>query len=284
MAVVDLHVHSTASDGEYEPAAVVRRAAKLGLAAIALTDHDTIAGLPDAIAAGAALGVEVITGCEFSVAAHWGEMHLLAYFLPAEDGRLSAYLEEQRAKRVERAWKIVVRLNSLGIDVTLDEVMVAADGGAVGRPHVARVLVARGVVPDVDAAFRKYLGWRRPAFVPKNLPPIAEVTALVRGLGGVTSAAHLKDRATRSTLRKLRAVSLDGVEVRHPMHDEVTARRILQLVEELHLLPTGGSDWHGDGQEPADRASLGELGVPEAWLTAIQELHQQRISPSEAVT
>ncbi len=284
MGAIDLHLHSNASDGEHPPAEVIRRAADAGLGTIALTDHDTLAGLPEALQAGASAGVRVIPGCEFSVAAKWGEMHLLGYFLPLDEPRLEEYLADKRQARVRRAERIVQRLNGLGVEVEVEEVLGEACGGAVGRPHVARALVQRGAVSDVDAAFRKYLGWRRPAFVAKELPPLEEVARLVRALGGVTSAAHLKDRATRGSLKLLRKAGVDGVEVYHPSHDEARAGRTLRLAKELDLLPTGGTDWHGAVDDTPERAPLGSLHVPEEWLERIESLHQKRNSMSEATT
>ncbi len=285
MEAVDLHLHSTASDGEHPPAEVVTRAAAVGLSAIALTDHDTLAGIPQAVEAGSAVGLRVVAGCELRVAAPWGrrggELHLLAYFVPAGDRVLNDFLVAERTKRAERAEKIVQRLNTAGVALTFDDVLDQADGAALGRPHVARALLARGVVEDVTAAFDKYLGWGRAAFVAKQLPPVAEVTALVRSVGGVTSVAHLRDRATRKALRTLRDAGVDGVEVLHPAHGEARTRRIRALADDLALLPTGGSDWHGSGQGVAGRAALGAIRVPAGWLGALARVHQERSSRLE---
>ncbi len=281
MKAVDLHLHSTASDGEHLPAEVVTRAAAVGLSAIALTDHDTLAGIPQAVAAGSAIGLRVVAGCELSVAVPWGEMHLLAYFVPAGDRVLNNFLVGERTMRAERAEKIVQRLNAAGVALTFGEVLDQADGAALGRPHVARALVARGGVEDVAVAFDKYLGWGRTAFVAKQLPPVAEVTALVRSVGGVTSAAHLRDRATRKVLRTLRDAGVDGVEVLHPAHDEARTRRVRALADDLALLPTGGSDWHGNGQGVQGRAALGAIKVPPDWLDALARVHQERSSRLE---
>jgi hypothetical protein len=267
---VDLHVHSTASDGSCSPADVVRRAASAGLAALALTDHDTLAGVAEAAGAAGEHGVRLVPGCEFSVASRWGELHVLAYFVRPDDPELAGYLTELRDRRRERAVEIVGRLNRAGIPLTVDEVLTLAAGGAVGRPHVARALVARAAVPDVASAFAKYLGQRRPAFVPKRLPAIEDVTALVRRAGGVTSAAHLGEQGVRSVLRELKQSGVDGVEVLHPAHDLATAGRIRALAAELGLLATGGSDWHGDDGATPTRAPLGSLDVPLAWLEALQ--------------
>ncbi len=281
MPAVDLHLHSSASDGRYPPADVVRRAAAAGLTALALTDHDTVAGLAEAVATGAALGVEVVAGCEFSVAAPWGEMHLLGYFIPASSTRVEALLARERRKRLERAERIVQRLERLGVRISVDDVLTEADGAAVGRPHLARTLVGQGVVPDVQAAFHRYLGAGRSAFVPKELARVEEVVGLVREVGGVTSAAHLKDRGTQRSLTRLRAAGVDGVEVLHPAHDAETRDALERLAAELELLPTGGSDWHGDDPEAPDRAAIGSLNVPPAWLDGLRRLHERRVEPSE---
>jgi predicted metal-dependent phosphoesterase TrpH len=279
--VIDLHMHSTASDGACAPAEVVRQAAAAGLTVIALTDHDTLAGVTEAKAAGQVLGVAVIPGCEFSVRARWGEMHLLAYFLPETGEGVEEFLRDQRGKRETRAARMVGKLEGLGVPVTLDEVLDQAGGGAVGRPHVARALVGRGHVPDVPAAFQRYIGWRRPAFVPKDLPEVAEVTALVAAVGGVTSAAHLGERATRGSLGYLRGLGVDAVEVWHPIHSDERATRIDQLAEETGMLRSGGTDWHGDPAAESNRAPLGSVRVPEPWLAALERLHSER-RPTEA--
>src|SRR6058998_2177160 len=199
---VDLHCHSTASDGEYAPAEVSRRAKAAGLAAIALTDHDTTAGVPEATRAAESLGVRVVPGCEFSVKAPWGELHLLAYFLPPGNTRLEAFLAGTRAARQRRAEQIVGHLRRLGVAIEVADVERAAAGGALGRPHVARVLVERGVTIDMNDAFGRYLGRGRPAYVEKPLPTLLQVTELVHGVGSIVVAAHLGDHGTEGQIRQ----------------------------------------------------------------------------------
>ena len=275
---IDLHVHSNASDGEYPPHVVVARAASLCLDTIALTDHDTLEGCPPAVVAGNEQGVRVIAGCEFSVAAPWGEMHLLAYFLPCDDSRLNRFIADQQAMRTRRACSIVERLVDLSIVIGLDDVLAKAKGEAVGRPHVARALVECGAVVDVGDAFRKYLGAKRPAFVPKTQPALADVTMLVRSIGGVTSAAHLRSRATRATLIGLKSAGVDAVEVVHPAHVEVVANKISTLAMETGLLRTGGSDWHGEDTAEVASALLGGGNVPRVWVEEIETLHLERLA------
>ncbi len=279
---VDLHVHSNASDGECSPAEVIGRAATAGVAVIALTDHDTLDGVEEAAAAGARMGVRVIAGCEFSVKVRWGEMHLLGYFLPHDNSGLIQFLAEQRDMREKRALRMVDRLKRAGVTIEAAQVLAEAAGGTVGRPHVARVLVEAGVVADVNQAFDKYLAARRPGFVPKQLPSVKTVTELVRGVNGVTSAAHLRSRAGRAVLEELRVAGVDGVEVLHPAHDEATAARLDSLAASLEMLPTGGSDWHGDDTFGPNRALIGSLNVPAAWLETIERLHLERKATAQA--
>jgi len=196
MEHVDLHCHSTASDGEYPPAEVARRAKAAGLAAFALTDHDTTAGITEAARAAESLGVRLVVGCEFSVKAPWGELHLLGYFLPVGNPALEGFLDGTRAARQRRANQIVVRLQRLGVAIELADVERAAGGGAMGRPHVARVLVERGASIDMNDAFRSYLGRGRPAYVEKPLPTLPQVADLVHAVGGMLVAAHLGDHGT----------------------------------------------------------------------------------------
>ena len=267
---IDLHLHSTASDGQLEPAAVVEHAARVGLAAIALTDHDTIGGVAAAQAAGAGLGVRVVGGCEFSVLAPWGEMHVLGYFLPPDSPELNDFLEKCRADRVRRGRAMVERLQGLGITISFEDVLRMSGGGAVGRPHVARALMAAGIVPDINSAFDRYLGRHRPAFVEKALPAFSEVARIVHAVGGLVSAAHLKDRATRSLLERFRRDGLDAVETRHPSHGPDQRARLTDFANALGLLRTGGSDWHGEMLIDGSHGAIGSQDVPAEWLGALE--------------
>jgi predicted metal-dependent phosphoesterase TrpH len=273
---VDLHVHSTASDGEHAPAEVAHLAAKAGLDVIALTDHDTVSGVAEARAAGETLGLKVVSGCEFSVAGPGGEMHLLAYFLPVGETVVDAFLEDQRAKRHVRAVEMIRRLGHSGVAITEQQVSDIAKGGSWGRPHVARAIVATGAASSVQEAFDRFIGFGRPGFVGKELPTVQSVTALVRTAGGVTSAAHLKDRGVRPVLLELKKAGVDAVEVMHPSHDDFAVRRIGRLADELGLLQSGGTDWHGEKAVDRAHAPLGHLPVPGEWLAALQGLHASR--------
>jgi len=276
MTHVDLHCHSTASDGECPPADVVRRARLAGLAAIALTDHDTTAGVAQAGAEGALQGVRVICGCEFSTRAPWGELHLLGYFLEPEHADLQAFLVETRAARHRRGAQMVDKLQQLGVGIALEDVEEQAGGGAVGRPHVARALVERGASVDINEAFERYLGRGRAAFVEKPLPTLTRVTTLVHGVGGLAVAAHLGERGTEGQIRQFAASGLDGLEVRHPSHSPATEARLTRIAERLGLAITGGSDWHGDSEFGDSHAPLGGLAVPAAWLEQLEARQRSR--------
>jgi len=264
-------MHSTASDGALAPAEVVASARQAGLAAIALTDHDSVAGIGEAMEAGESAGVRVVAGCEFSVAAPWGEMHVLGYYIPVGHDDVEAFLERCRADRLRRAEVMCGRLQEIGVDVTFAAVLEEAAGGAVGRPHVARAVVRAGKADDVNQAFDLYLGRNKPGYADKVLPTFAEVADLVHAVGGVVSAAHLRDRATRQFLERLKAEGLDAVEVRHPRHGADIRSRIAGLARALDLARTGGSDWHGDIRHPDEHGALGSQTVPWDWLDKLEE-------------
>ncbi len=247
----------------------MRRAAELGLSAIALTDHDTLAGVPEAQGEGERLGVRVVSGCEFSTAAPWGEIHVLGYFLPPGDPELDAFLQRCREDRLRRGRAMVEGLQAWGVDVSFADLAEETRGAAMGRPHLARALVRLGKVPSVDDAFSLWLAKGRPAYVEKTLPSFREVAALVHSVGGIVSAAHLKDRGTRPVLTAFKEEGLDAVETRHPGHSGEARARLTALAEALQLLRTGGSDWHGDLDAESGHSLIGSQEVPAEWLLGL---------------
>lgn len=264
---VDLHTHSTASDGTLTPEQVIESAKRCGLAALALTDHDTIDGVPAARAAGERLGVRVIPGVELSAFQGDHEIHLLALHLTRLDA-LQTRLEELRGQRHTRAGKIVDKLNALGIPLTLDEVLQQSNGGAVGRPHIARALIARGVVHDFRDAFLRYLGGAGSAFVPKERLSVEDAIAIAHEAGALAIWAHPGDGGRRERLEPLVAAGLDGLEIRHPSHSGEDAKRLQALADFFDLVPSGGSDWHGSSEGPR---RLGIMSVPFEWLERQEE-------------
>ena len=261
-AFIDLHTHSTASDGSRAPADVARAAKAAGLVAVALTDHDTLDGLPAARAAASALGIRLVEGIELSAVEDDVETHVLGLHL-GETSELSHRLIAVREMRVSRAQRMVERLNALGIPVTFDAVMRESAGGAVGRPHVARALIAGGWVTDFREAFEKYLGNGKQAFIAKDKLSLRDAIALIHRAGGIAVLAHPGSSCTRDRVATLVEAGLDGLEVLHPSHSPEDSRRLEGFVNELGLVRSGGSDWHGatDGAR-----SLGMMRVPAPWL------------------
>ena len=187
---VDLHTHTTASDGTDTPRELIRRAASLKLAAVAVTDHDTVSGLDEAEAAGREYGVEIIRGCELGVQGQYGEIHLLGLWLPRHSAPLDAELARLRGHREERNLKILDKLRSIGINISYQEVLDEAGGESVGRPHIARVLQKRGIVSGFAQAFELYLGYYGSAYVPRTLLSPEEGVSLMADLGAVVAARY----------------------------------------------------------------------------------------------
>ena len=267
-AFVDLHMHSTASDGSRTPADVVRAAAFAGLAAIALTDHDTVAGLAEAQVAGAELGVRIVNGVELSAVEGDAETHLLGLHL-RDVLVIERELGALRDMRERRGQRIVEKLVALGVLVTFADVLAQASGGAVGRPHVARALVADGWATDVRDAFDRYLGAGKPAYVAKDQLGMADAIAIIHSAGGLAVLAHPGGAGTRERLTALMALGLDGGEVRHPGHSPSDTARLSAVAAQLGLVISGGSDWHGAAEGPR---TIGMMQVPGQWL-ALQDAH-----------
>ena len=259
---VDLHAHSTASDGSQSPTALVTAAKGAGLTAIAITDHDTMAGVPEAAIAGATLGVRVVPGVELSATDGDREVHLLGLHIQRGDA-LEDALRTFRDSRHVRAEQIVAKLNALGVPIAFDDVLAHAAGAALGRPHVAKVLIEGGWARDSRDAFDRYLGAGRPAFVPKHRLAMSEAIALVHAGGGIAVLAHPGGEGRREVVERFVALGLDGLEVRHPGHSNEDAARLGALVEFFGLVPSGGSDWHGAFE---GSRVLGCMRVPLAWL------------------
>ncbi|MFF7748073.1 PHP domain-containing protein [Streptomyces sp. NPDC007971] len=256
---IDLHCHSTASDGTDTPAELVRHAAAAGLDVVALTDHDTTRGHAEATAA-LPEGLTLVTGAELSCRVDGISMHMLAYLFDPEEPALLAERELVRDDRVPRARGMVAKLNELGVPVTWEQVERIAAGGSVGRPHVATALVELGVVPTVSDAFtEEWLADGGRAFVKKHETDPFEAIRLVKAAGGVSVFAH--PAATKrgrtvpeSTIAEMAAAGLDGIEVDHMDHDADSRTRLRGLAKELGLLVTGSSDYHGSRKS----VSLGE--------------------------
>ncbi len=259
---VDLHSHSTASDGSRAPADVIREAKRVGLAALALTDHDTLDGIAEATTIGVELGVRVIPGIELSAVEGDVETHILGLHL-ADTREMEAKLIDLREMRRSRAQRIVARLNELGVRVEFQAVLDQAAGGAIGRPHVARAMIAEGWAVDFRDAFERYLGNGKAAYVGKDRLPVADAIGLIHRAGGLAVLAHPSHGGTRERVQAFVEQGMDGVEVRHPSHSSEDIQRLGALVDHFSLVPSGGSDWHGAAEGPR---TLGMMRVPAEWL------------------
>jgi len=259
---VDLHAHSTASDGSRSPHGLIVAAKAAGLSAIALTDHDTMAGVPEATEAGKELGIRVVPGVELSATDGEREVHVLGLHVERADALESA-LGEFRNSRYVRAEQIVAKLNALAIPISFESVLGQAAGGAIGRPHIARALIAEGWARDSRDAFDRYLGAGKPAYVPKQRLSVGEAIALIHAGGGLAVLAHPGPDGRRDAVERFVSLGLDGLEVRHPGHSGEDTTRLGALVEFFRLVPSGGSDWHGASDGPR---ILGVMRVPSDWL------------------
>lgn len=246
---IDLHTHSTASDGSMSPTALVRHAAENGLAAIALTDHDTIGGVFEALEEGKRIGIEVVAGLEISVAFN-PEMHILGYFFDERYLAIDNVLASLKRNREERNPKIVSKLNKLGYKISMEEVIEKALGEIIGRLHIANVLVEKGYAGNVEEAFDKFLLRGRPAFVEKDkLTPEEGINEITKA-GGIPVLAHpvfleMSFAQLDELLVRLKRAGLRGLEAYYTDNDESDTRNFLELADRNGLMVTGGSDFHG---------------------------------------
>ncbi len=261
----DLHTHTSRSDGRLSPRELVAAAAERGLQVLAVTDHDTVRGLDEARAAAEDEGLVFVPGIEMSATIEGAEVHVLAYGIDATDDGLQAYLRDMQAAREDRAWAMMDRLREQGVEVDdrgLHEKITATT--AVGRPHVAAVLVEAGQVDTMDGAFEKYLGNGKPAYVPKPEVPVGDALDVIHGAGGVAVLAHPGHWTPGTQIRRMVDEGLDGIEIWHPSHDASLQRYYQRLARGYGLSETGGSDYHGHRE--GDGPTLGAVGMSvEAW-------------------
>lgn len=263
--MIELHAHSTASDGVLDPADLVARAASVGVTTLALTDHDTVAGCPAAIAAGELLGVVVVPGIELSVRSHRGTFHLLGYFGEPAPPALLARMDEIAGSRERRNADILARLAVLGVPVEAAEVRARATG-RVGRPHIAAAMVAARYCEDIGDAFDRYLGAEAPAYVAAGAIGPADAVRLLKAAGGATSIAHpgtllLDADELRDLVASLVPAGLDAIEAYRGDTPVDEQEAYAALAANLGLLATGGSDYHGPALEVRGRV-LGSCGQP----------------------
>ena len=247
--MIDLHTHTTASDGRCTPEELVARAAQAGVTALGLTDHDTVGGVATAAAACRRAGIEFVPGIEITAVADNIDIHVLGYFVDAASSSLEVFLAEQRQRRLDRVRLIVDRLAVLGICLDADAIIapaVANPSIAIGRPWIARALVNAGPAADMSEAFDKFLATGRAAFVPRIGVPPAAVFARIHEAGGIASLAHPVLVEHDEWIPGFAAAGLDALEAYHSDHDEADTMRYLAMADRLGLKVSGGSDFHGD--------------------------------------
>jgi 3',5'-nucleoside bisphosphate phosphatase len=270
---VDLHLHTTASDGRCSPLELVEQAAAAGVSVIAATDHDTTAAVDEVRVRAAARGIDAIPGIEITAVEDGRDVHVLGYFLRTTDPPFLEFLAGQRRTRVDRVRAIAERLAELGMPIDLSDALAVVgqqSARAIGRPQVARAMVAAGHVADTREAFDKWIGSDQPAFVQRSGPSPEMVIETIHRAGGLASLAHPGRTRIDARIPALRDAGLDALEAYHSDHDAVAAERYHRLADDLGLLITGGSDYHGD---PVHGVSIGSSTLPsECW----QRLHAAR--------
>lgn len=262
MRLIDLHTHSTASDGVLSPQKLVGLAKDSGVSVLAVTDHDTLEGLPMAMAEAARAGLQVIAGVE--ITAHVGdlEVHILGHVIDPGDNRLAEFLASSRTDRIERARRMVEKLWALGLPLDMNEVLSLASGPSVGRPHVAQAMIRRGYVTSLKEAFDRYLTPGKPGYVERSKIPASEVIHAIKEADGVPSLAHPRQYGRDEIIPSLVQQGLMGLEVYHPEHDTESLFRYERVCLEYGLLAVGGSDYHGT--EGLRSMGLGRPALPEA--------------------
>jgi 3',5'-nucleoside bisphosphate phosphatase len=266
--IVDLHLHSAESDGTLTPTEIAAAAAQAGILGISITDHDTVAGVPEALEAGATLGITVVPGVELSCDAGGRDIHMLGYFVDTTEHALLETLTQLREGRRHRAERMLEALEAGGYPIGLADVERHSTGGSVGRSHVARAMMDAGYVDTIQDAFARFIGRGRPFFIGKELPPPADVVGLILEAGGLPVLAHPGVSRADDLVPMLVACGLRGIEAYHAEHDRTARARYRDMAASMGLLVTGGSDFHGGS---TSRIGAGE--TPAECLDALTAAH-----------
>jgi predicted metal-dependent phosphoesterase TrpH len=274
---VDLHAHTTASDGALSPRELVRLAARQGVRVLAVTDHDSTDGLAEAMEEAARHGIEIVPGLELNCDVPGSEVHVLGYFVDWGADWFQAFLREQRAERTARVHRIVARLTELGMPLTAEEVFAICGEGSPGRPHVAQAMVRRGYVKSVREAFDRWLHAGGPANVPRRRLTPVEAVQVIRRAGGVPVLAHPGLARRDEMIPELVAAGLGGIETYYPEHSPAEVDAYRQTCRRLGLVATGGSDYHGSHTGRA--ATLGSVDVPSDVVSALQRKAREPGAP-----
>jgi predicted metal-dependent phosphoesterase TrpH len=282
--VIDLHTHSSVSDGSDPPERIPELAAAAGCRAVALTDHDRLDGLAAARASAERVGIELVPGCELSCTTPWGEAHVLAYFVEEDGGPLHVELERLQRSRERRNQELAHRLAELGLPVTLEEMKAQAGGDGVGRPHAAAVLVRKGVVASMSEAFDLWLGNGRPAHVERERPDVQDVLLATQASGGVLVLAHplslgLEPADLEQAVGELATCGLAGIEAIYGGYTPEERDGLCAMAARHGLVTTGGSDYHGDYKPDLEvGVGRGDLAVPD---DVVDHLEDRRARPGQ---
>jgi predicted metal-dependent phosphoesterase TrpH len=273
---IDLHLHSTASDGRLSPAELVRRAAEAGLSVMALTDHDTVAGIAPALAAVKAYPrLEFIPGVEINTDVPRGEAHVLGYFIDYAYPELLVTLSSMRESRQERAQKMLAKLKGMGISLEWSRVKEIASTEAIGRPHIAQAMLEKGYITSIKEAFTKYIGWGGPAYVERDKVMPGDAVQLILRANGLPVLGHpLTISEPEPMIAELKANGLVGLEAYYGGYSAAEVSRLVSLAEKYGLITTGGSDYHG--LDDSTETPIGEAGVPAKSVQQLIALAEQR--------
>lgn len=264
---VDLHTHTIYSDGALTPKELLDLAKEKGLSTISITDHDTIDGIDEAIRYGKEIGIEVIPGLEISTDVEGSEIHLLGYFIDYKNAELKKYLKFFRSERTHRAKRIIKKLNSVGIKISLDDVKVIANGSPLCRPHIAKAIYNSGYITNYNQAFTKYIGDDKPAFEKKIHVSPQSAIKIIKDSGGLSFIAH-PGHMDESILKTLITLGIDGIEVIHSSHKRYQQKFYRGIVNQYCLLESGGSDFHGGLRN--DEVNLGKYFTKRSVLENIR--------------
>ena len=261
--MIDLHLHTTASDGLYEPAVLVDLAWRAGIRTMSVTDHDTVSGLDEVERAAKASGIDFVPGIEITAVHEGRDVHMLGYFIDRTDPALAEFLERARADRLRRLNEIADKLADMGKPIGREALTAGRPAGSsLGRPIVAKALVKAGHVADIRQAFEQLIGEGRPAFIPRGGPPPAGVIGIINRAGGIASLAHPGVLKRDDLIPGMVDAGLTALEAFHSDHDPVMTEKYLAMAERHDILVSGGSDYHGDKERR--RAAFGTVGLPKA--------------------
>ena len=266
--VIDLHVHTTCSDGLLRPEEVVIKAKEVGLAAVGIADHDSVDGIVRAIKTADEIEFEVVPAVELSCIHANNDIHILGYYLDYQNPELLDFLGSVQQQRLERAHKIVGKLSEQGVDIDVERVMELSAGASVGRPHIAQVLLERGYVNTFSEAFWKFIGYHCPAYVPKMEISPPEAINLIKKFAGIPILAHPGSYRSDELVYSLIQAGISGLEVWHPEHSQSAADHYLEICQKNGLLVTGGSDCHGGRK---GKIFMGEVRIPYHYLAELKE-------------